>query len=160
MGWADGVATHGGRPPFETSTSHYDTPVGNLYHALHVSRDNYPNMKGVRVGLDLPHESGRQERIELRHGDGWAGATINSQEGSVYDPDAAKPSDHLKQLIAQHHLHPDQWPILLDALQEEYPQLWDSIEAHRAARLTSSSSSSSSGDAAATYARAFAEVSR
>lgn len=140
--------------PYEQSTSHYSGFVGDLYHALHVSRDDYPNWKGVRVGIDLPHPGGRQERIELRHSDGWRGATINSQLGSVYDHDAPSPSEHLQQLIAQHHLHPDQWPILLDALQEEYPQLWDAIESHHAARRAAAESD------ATQYARAFEEIAR
>lgn len=64
---------------------------------------------------------------------------------------AAAPSENLQQLIAQHHLHPDQWPILLDALQEEYPQLHEAIEAHHAARRSSE---------AEQYARAFASAAK
>lgn len=64
------------------------------------------------------------------------------------------PSERVQQLIAQHHLHPDQWPMLLDALQEEYPQLHEAIESHHAARRAAAESD------ATQYARAFEEIAR
>lgn len=81
--------------------------------------------------------------------DGWTRLTKRSGPLLTLDgeEEAAPPSETLKQLIKQHRQHPDQWPILLDAIQEEYPQLHEAIEAHHAARRSDDS-------ATAQYARA------
>lgn len=109
------------------------------------------------------HNDGDSSVI-LRHGSQYQ-AIVHSRGAdaatlSEYTPTAdgdtrvPAPSERLQQLIAQHHLHPDQWPILLDALQEEYPQLHEAIESHHAARRAAAESD------ATQYARAFTEIAR
>ena len=133
--------------------------------AFHVS--NFPRAGGnTTLHVDRDHRSGHSITVSSHPPTpGWPTHTVTfglpphqhdlpnaliwtaGEERAIAGGEHAQPpSEHLRQLIAQHHEHPDQWPILLDALQEEYPQLHDAIEAHHAARRSSD---------AAQYARAF-----
>jgi len=122
-----------------------ETTHSEMWHRLIVYHDSTPRTDDTYTHI---------ARIESpRKGDSHA--IYHSPKGTWHisredEPQpVAKPSETLRSLIETHHEHPDQWPVLLDALQEEYPQLWDAIDAHRGARAASE---------AEQYARAFEQI--
>ena len=132
-------------PGVESRTEHTN---GSFAHSMRVAHNPHPDAEmSHQVSLWQPGQ--KFAIFEVRRGDAIVRGVPPT--GSGFSKVVQPPSESLRVLIEHHHEHPDQWPVLLDALQEEYPHLWDAIEAHRAARRDS---------AAEQYARAFTAATR
>lgn len=133
----------------------YTRHLSSEGHALDVEHEPFDleptaTRSVVRLRQPYPDNPRHSIRSVFDYRSGQTRAAIHHHIGprQLESDDVPAPSDRVQQLIAQHHLHPDQWPILLDALQEEYPQLHEAIESHHAARRAAAESD------ATQYARA------
>lgn len=130
--------------PKYSRTTHRDATG----HSLVVDYENNEDSERGYVSLQHPTDEGKAvgQAIGFR-GDRPEAAIRTKRGGETTTETVRQPSDRLRSLVANHHESPDQWPILLNALVEEYPEHFtDAVAAHTAARHASD---------ATQYARAY-----